>query len=376
MYNLPSYNEQEQQKIMNSYKSGIVRFYGNATHELGRIGSSTAINMVAPYVGSTMYYGKMFMDKTNNAASEGYDTGSVTLYGLVNTGWEYAVGKLLGSATKGLTVGKSSGYEEFLEKSFNKLLGKFVQEYLDNFDKLLFLEKNKNPKDYISILKDKDIFADAVYSAAVGGVTGGIIGTLSTKNTNVDNQDIYKTFKEELEQTKQETTNSDTVKRINELINRIDSIENSDNNLIDSKENSKNTFENKGNKILVTNSGIEESINKIFNSSEQKSLLNQHLKVFSDLGDIIEHATLYDFEFDVRSMNDGTNQYRVQRLKENQQKKLMPQSRASTNNNVNTDRTFEVSISENNISQFDNNVKLSNINNIDMQNNQINTKKS
>lgn len=75
-------------------------------------------------------------------------------------------------------------------------------------------------------------------------------------------------------------------------------------------------------------------------------------------------------------MNDGTNQYRVQRLKENQQKKLMPQSRASTNNNVNTDRTFEVSISENNISQFDNNVKLSNINNIDMQNNQINTKKS
>lgn len=54
----------------------------------------------------------------------------------------------------------------------------------------------------------------------------------------------------------------------------------------------------------------------------------------------------------------------------------MPQSRASTNNNVNTDRTFEVSISENNISQFDNNVKLSNINNIDMQNNQINTKKS
>lgn len=53
----------------------------------------------------------------------------------------------------------------------------------------------------------------------------------------------------------------------------------------------------------------------------------------------------------------------------------MPQSRASTNNNVNTDRTFEVSISENNISQFDNNVKLSNINNIDMQNSQINTKK-
>ena len=328
---LPSYNEQEQQKIMNSYKSGIGRFYGNATHELGRIGSSTAINMVAPYVGSTMYYGKMFMDTTNNAASEGYDTGSATLYGLVNTGWEYAVGKLLGSATKGLTGGKSSGYEEFLEKSFNKLLGKpvlskvlanagseateeFVQEYLDNFDKLLFLEKNKNPKDYISILKDKDIFADAVYSAAVGGVTGGIIGTLSTKNTNVDNQDIYKTFKEELEQTKQETTNSDTVKRINELINRIDSIENSDNNSIDSKENLKNDIstvidlveEEKNTKLNTTNSSIASNQNtNIQNSIEEKNvlpkvkdLLEEYFSTtndFSKAGFILKNGDMLDF---------------------------------------------------------------------------------
>lgn len=36
----------------------------------------------------------------------------------------------------------------------------------------------------------------------------------------------------------------------------------------------------------------------------------------------------------------------------------MSQSRALTNNSVNTDRTFETPISVNNISQQDNNVKL------------------
>jgi len=58
------------------------------------------------------------------------------------------------------------------------------------------------------------------------------------------------------------------------------------------KYNSKNTFENNGNKIIVSRRGIDERINKIFESKEQRNLLKEHLMVFSDLGDIIEHATL------------------------------------------------------------------------------------
>lgn len=58
------------------------------------------------------------------------------------------------------------------------------------------------------------------------------------------------------------------------------------------KYNSKSIFENNGNKITVSKSGISESIEKIINSKVQRNLLKEHLQVFSDLGDIIENATL------------------------------------------------------------------------------------
>lgn len=116
-----------------------------------------------------------------------------------------------------------------------------------------------------------------------------------------------------------------------------------------SKYNSTNNFVNNGNEIVVAKSGINESIEKICNNRIQRNLLKEHLQVFSDLGDIIEHAKLsnqalniknnpdithwnyyidglnifgesYKLVFDVRSMKDGQNQYRVQRLERNIQK--------------------------------------------------------
>lgn len=111
--------------------------------------------------------------------------------------------------------------------------------------------------------------------------------------------------------------------------------------------NSKSDFLNDGNKIIVSKSGINESVEKIFSNKEQRSLLKEHLYVFSVLGSIIEHATLvsqtrelknrrniyswnyyfdgliinadlYYIEFDVRSLDSGENQYRVQRLQKEQ----------------------------------------------------------
>lgn len=116
--------------------------------------------------------------------------------------------------------------------------------------------------------------------------------------------------------------------------------------IIFKKYNSKSIFENDENRIIVSKRGITESIEKIFNSREQRYLLKEHLQVFSDLGDIIEHATLvnqtretknreninswnyyfnslnidgelYYLEFDVRSLDSGENQYRVQKLQKN-----------------------------------------------------------
>ena len=106
-----------------------------------------------------------------------------------------------------------------------------------------------------------------------------------------------------------------------------------------------NVFTNQGNKIEITKDGIRESVQKIFENEEQRELIKEHLQVFSNLGDIIEHADLvrqannnkpnerpgvnswnyyfaglninnkkYSLEFEVRSMDNGNNQYRVQRL--------------------------------------------------------------
>lgn len=72
-------------------------------------------------------------------------------------------------------------------------------------------------------------------------------------------------------------------------------------------------------------------------------------------------------------MSNGENHYRVQKLEKISNKKAEV-STGSTN--IGTLPVTETSaFSANNVSQSDNNVKLSNINNIDMQNNQINTKK-
>lgn len=268
---LPSQNEQKFKKVMDSYETGIGRFYGNTTHELGKIGSSTALNLVAPYVGSTIYYNKIFMDATNSAVSNGYDISSATAYGLVNTALEFGVGKILGSATKGLTGGKTSGYEEFLNAGFSKFLSKplskflanagseateeFIQEYLDNFSKLILLEKSTDPNDYVSVLTNKEIFADAVYSAAIGGVTGGIIGTISSKDSNIENKDIYRTFKEELEVSLNNTTDENTINEINTLIGKI---ENATKNNIQLRETDISTIYD-----LIENSQNNSSLNNL-----------------------------------------------------------------------------------------------------------------
>lgn len=109
-----------------------------------------------------------------------------------------------------------------------------------------------------------------------------------------------------------------------------------------------NIFLNDNNKILVSKTGINESVEKICNNYSQRELLIEHLKVFSALGKIIESAKLvnqvyerkgrikynswhyyvegviinnkeYLLEFEVVAMDSGENHYRVQRLEKNKQ---------------------------------------------------------
>lgn len=114
-----------------------------------------------------------------------------------------------------------------------------------------------------------------------------------------------------------------------------------------------NIFDNKGCEICVTKNGINESIQKLYNSKNQRNFLKEHLMVFTKLGDIITDSVLvsqtlerkeragilywnyylnniyinrkfYIIEFDVRILNIGQTQYRVQRINLKQEKTSNP----------------------------------------------------
>lgn len=331
---LPTFNQMKRQKTMESYKTGIGRFAGNVLYESGKIIGSTAINKALPGVGSTMYFGKMFVDSTNQAVSDGYDTGSATMYGLINVGLEYATGKMLGSATKGLTGGKSSNYEELLNKTFSKVIKKpkianilanagseateeFVQEYLDNISKLLILDKNTNIKDYASVFLDGDVLSDALYSAAIGGVTGGIIGTATGKDTNVENKDVnlYKTFKEELEETKKNTTNKETINKIDTIISNINSNINNNSNVntnVDTIISQINEYETlkEQNKITkeqeIELNNLKEQLNTIQNQNIDTNITSSVRENLPTVQDIVNQEKTKTSNINMPIVNNNT----------------------------------------------------------------------
>lgn len=353
---LPTFNQMKHQKVKENYKTGIGRFAGDVLYESGKIAGSTLINQALPGVGSTMYFGKMFVDSTNQAVSDGYDTSSATMYGLVNVGLEYGVGKVLGSATKGLTGGKNGDYEELLKKTFTNITKKpkianilanagseateeFVQEYLDNISKLLILDKNTNIKDYASVFLDGDVLSDALYSAAIGGVTGGIIGTATGKDTNVENKDVnlYKTFKEELEETKKNTTNKETINKIDTIISNINSNINNNSNVntnVDTITSQINEYETlKEQNKLTSEQEIE--LNELKN--QLNAIQNQNTGTSTSIKEEANLPTVQDIVNQEKSSQSGINLpvYNQQSNINNSDKAILPTVNDFNSSNMN-----------------------------------------
>lgn len=353
---LPTFNQMKHQKVKENYKTGIGRFVGDVLYESGKIAGSTLINQALPGGGSTMYFGKMFVDSTNQAVSDGYDTSSATMYGLVNVGLEYGVGKVLGSATKGLTGGKNGDYEELLKKTFTNITKKpkianilanagseateeFVQEYLDNISKLLILDKNTNIKDYASVFLDGDVLSDALYSAAIGGVTGGIIGTATGKDTNVENKDVYlyKTFKEELEETKKNTTNKETINKIDTIISNINSNINNNSNVnanVDTITSQISEYETLKEQNKLTNEQ-EIELNELKN--QLSAIQNQNTDTSTSIKEEANLPTVQDIVNQEKSSQSGINLpvYNQQSNINNSDKAILPTVNDFNSSNIN-----------------------------------------
>ena len=133
-----------------------------------------------------------------------------------------------------------------------------------------------------------------------------------------------------------------------------------------------NIFYNQDNKIYVTDTGIDESIHKIIRSIHNEKELHKYLIILANLGNIIKNARLinqsceiksrskyihwnyyliglfiqhnrYLFIFDVVSMDNGENHYRVGRIKK------IDISHGDASNDTRILPLNEISISDNNI---------------------------
>ena len=228
---LPTYNELKQQKVREDYDTGIGRFLGDFAYNSGKIIGSTALNALAPGVGSAIYWQDMAMDNYKNAVNQGYDSTKSALYSLVNTGFEFATGKLLGGATGKLTGGSAKALDEAASNfalkltknpTLSRILGtafsegseEFVQEYLDNLSRLVIFNEDVD-------LLSPEILGDALYSAAVGAASGGFIEATNGSDVN-RNIKLFKDFKEQLEIRKENIKDETEITKIDNVIKNID----------------------------------------------------------------------------------------------------------------------------------------------------------
>lgn len=215
----PTYNELKQNKVSESYNTGIGKFLGDTTYNMSKILGSQALNVVTGGVGgTTLYWSDMFLDNYQSSLRDGYDTNNAIAYALASTGAEYITGKFLGSTTEKLTGGKTNDYEQLLDKLFSKFVSnktlltflsnagseateEFIQEYLENINKLAFLDNSTDINDYKDVF-NKDTAVDALYSAGVGALSGGALGVVNQKlygntpDTNSVVEDISKNVNE------------------------------------------------------------------------------------------------------------------------------------------------------------------------------------
>lgn len=198
---LPSYTDLKEQKTIQNYDSGIGKFAGDVTYNIGRIATSAAINKVLPFAGTTAYFGDMFAEQYNNNLLNGYDETSSLLHASIGTATEAVTEKILGGVSKQLFKGNSSELSSYIAKGINKLtsnkkiinffsnasseaIEEFVQTYTEKLNDDLILEKKLDPNGFFS----KDKLSEAIYSAGVGFFSGGLLNIENSESELANNQ--------------------------------------------------------------------------------------------------------------------------------------------------------------------------------------------
>jgi hypothetical protein len=235
---LPTYNKMKQEKVSNDYETGVGKFLGDSGYTITKIATSS---LLPGPLGSGAYFTDMFTDNYEDVINEGYTKKQAFMNSTVSTGLDFVTGKLFGSATKKLTGGATNEFSKMASNTFNKMikrpkvanilgnasseaLEEFSQEYLDNFNRLLTLEQETDIKKYIDVIKDKDVFSSALYSAGVGGLSGGFLEGINNSEgkSAASNTRIFNSLKETLEAKRNKTSSKAEIEKYNNAIKIID----------------------------------------------------------------------------------------------------------------------------------------------------------
>lgn len=218
-FRLPNQSEILDAKVQQSYSDTAIGKIGKTLGDVAfggtKIAVSTLINTASAAVGipvpvgSIMYFGDMFSDNYNQQLKNGYTEEQAVLNSTLKTGLEFITGKILGSATKGLTGGNTSELEKAIADNVNKLtsnkaivkyisglgsegLEEFIQSYCEKFIDLASLEREKNPEKYLEVILNGENFKEALYEGIVGGLTGGVFAEFDNSIDVLDKNNIKK----------------------------------------------------------------------------------------------------------------------------------------------------------------------------------------
>ena len=289
---LPSESDLAWERTLNSYNSKAARFAAETTNNVTKLLMSEALNLAVPYSGTAVYWTSMFGNSYQRAFNmTGGDEGKSLINALANTGLEFLTGKFLGSATKGVTGGKTSQLEAALSNATYKLsknplvssyVGKalsegteeFLQEYLGNAVDVITMGTDGTHEDLMEMLTDPDVLAAALYSGAIGAMTSigvGGAGNVMTRAgggyTEAQSIQLMNTYKETLQETINEyknkpEENKKKIKKLEKVLKEIDAL-------------SKNPF---GDETAKTNVEAAQNIDKKIKSTyskEQKAQLKE-----------------------------------------------------------------------------------------------------
>lgn len=249
---LPSKSDIQWERTLNSYNTKLGKFAAESVNNVGKILGTQAMNLVIPGSGTAVYWAQMYGNSYQKAFNQtGGDASKASANALINTGLEFLTGKLLGSATKGLTGGKTSELEtalsnlsykisknptlsSYLGKAGSEFSEEFIQEYLGNAVDILTLGSDGSHENLKELLSDPDVLEAALYSGLMGAISsvgiGGVqnLGTRASGGyTEAQSIQLANDFRNELSDTIEEykknpKDNKSKIKKLEKVLSELD----------------------------------------------------------------------------------------------------------------------------------------------------------